>query len=156
MTLVPGLPLLLLYADCVPVVLVCERPRPAVAVVHAGWRGTLASLPGKAATALARHTGCDIAEIAAYIGPHIGTCCYEVDATLLSHFANEFDTIAAVDGHLDLDACVSASLVSVGVRPECVARVNECTMDHVDRYFSYRASGVTGRHGALAVITKVG
>lgn len=149
-------PLLLLYADCVPVVLVAEQPVPAVAVVHAGWRGALASLPGKVASALCREAPCEASAIRAYIGPHIGSCCYEVEDSLLSQFVGEFGTIAAVGGHLDLGAVVLSSLMSAGVRPEHVARVNECTMDHVDRFFSYRASGVTGRHGAVAVITKVG
>lgn len=156
LTSTPELPLMLLFADCVPVILVAEEPAAAVAVVHAGWRGALASLPGKAARALATAGGVEPSALSAYIGPHIGACCYEVDSTLLSHFVNEFGTIAAVDGRLDLGACVRASLAAAGVRPECVASVNECTLDHVDRYFSYRASAITGRHGALAVITKVG
>ena len=57
-----GLPLMLCFADCVPIVLVA--PRPAVAVVHAGWRGALASIPGKAARELARVAGCDRSRIA--------------------------------------------------------------------------------------------
>lgn len=156
LTSTPDLPLLLLYADCVPLVLVAEDPRPVVAVIHAGWRGALASLPGKAASAMCREARCDASGIHAYIGPHIGSCCYEVEPGLLSQFVGEFGTIAAVGGHLDLGAVVLSSLMSAGVRPEHVARVNECTMDHMDRFFSYRASGVTGRHGAVAVITKVG
>ena len=45
MTVEPGVPLLLCFADCVPIILVA--PGPAVAVVHAGWRGALGSLAGK-------------------------------------------------------------------------------------------------------------
>lgn len=154
-TATPDLPLLMLFADCVPVVLVSEAPR-AVAVVHAGWRGALASLPGTAATALAGHAGVAPSEITAHIGPHIGACCYEVDATLLSRFANTFDTIAAVDGRLDLAAAVTESLMRAGVREEAIVSAGACTLDHAEEYFSYRASATTGRHGALAVITKVG
>ncbi|MHB9003076.1 MAG: polyphenol oxidase family protein [Coriobacteriia bacterium] len=148
------IPLLLLYADCVPVILVAEGPDLAVAVVHAGWRGALASLPGKAVAALCAQVGCEPAGVYAYVGPHIGSCCYEVQRDLISQFTGEFGTIAAVGGHLDLGAVVLSSLMSAGVRPERVARVNECTMDHADRFFSYRASGATGRHGAVAVITR--
>ncbi|PKQ10077.1 MAG: laccase domain-containing protein [Actinobacteria bacterium HGW-Actinobacteria-9] len=150
------LPLLLLYADCVPVVLVVEHPEPAIAVVHAGWRGALTSLPATSVHAICMQSGCDPAAVRVYIGPHIGSCCYQVDDDLLSQFTGEFGTIAAVGGHLDLGAVVLSSLMSAGVRPEHVASVSECTMDHVDRFFSYRASGATGRHGAVAVITKVG
>ncbi len=153
-TSTPGLPVLMLYADCVPVVLVVAGPRPAVAVVHAGWKGALASLPGVAAERLARHAGVHVDELLAYIGPHIASCCYEVDERLLSHFCNIFDTIGAVDGRLDLAAAVRESLARAGVGPERIASVGACTRDRTDRFFSYRADPITGRHGALAVITE--
>lgn len=153
-TLAPDLPLLMLYADCVPVILVSEHPRAAVGIVHAGWRGALASLPGTAAVRLAAAAGCSPPDLAAYVGPHIGSCCYEVDKQLLSRFRDTFGTVVAADRHLDLNTAVVASLASVGVVDERIARVPECTLEHTDRFFSYRASPVTGRHGALAVITQ--
>jgi len=149
-----GLPLLLLFADCVPVVLVAPGPSPGVAVVHAGWRGALSKLPGKAARVLAHQAAVAPSELLAYIGPHIGECCYEVDDTMLSQFCNAFDTIAPVAGRLDLGAAVRESLAEAGVSPARVVDAGICTLDHVDRFFSYRASNETGRHGALAVITK--
>ncbi len=46
----PGLGLVVSYADCVPVVIVASGPAgPALAAVHAGWRGMLAGIVGKAA-----------------------------------------------------------------------------------------------------------
>lgn len=149
------IPLMMLYADCVPVILVSTAPR-AVAVVHAGWRGALAGLPGKALASLARTAGVAPSAILAYIGPHIGSCCYEVDDTLLSHFTHKFDTIAAVDGRLDLDAVVRASLRAEGLQDESVTGCGVCTRDQHERFFSYRASAITGRHAGLAAIMKVG
>lgn len=148
------LPLLMLYADCVPVVLVAFGPRRAICVVHAGWRGALAGLAGSAASALAAHAGCAIRELAAYVGPHIGPCCYEVGDDILSHFCNTFDTIGAVDGRLDLASAVREDLTRAGVVATRIAETGQCTRDHTDRFFSYRAAPVTGRHGALAVITE--
>lgn len=149
-----GLPLLMLYADCVPVILVAPPPHPAVCVVHAGWRGALSGLPGSAAVALARHAQRDASELIAYVGPHIGRCCYEVGDEILSHFCNTFDTIGPVDGRLDLGAAVRESLTLAGVLRTRIAAVESCTLDHTDRFFSYRAAPVTGRHGALAMITE--
>ncbi|MDZ4179628.1 MAG: polyphenol oxidase family protein [Coriobacteriia bacterium] len=154
-TTLAGAPLLLMYADCVPVVLVAERPTRSVAVVHAGWRGALASLPGSTARHLAGEAGCDVADLAAYIGPYVGSCCYSVGDEILSQFCNKFDTIAAVDGRLDLGAAVTESLMEAGVIKERIARVAACTAESTDRFFSYRANRVTGRHGALALITEV-
>ncbi len=154
MTTETALPLLMLYADCVPVIFAAVTPRPAVCIVHAGWRGALADLPGRAAAELASFAGCETAELRAYIGPHIGTCCYDVGDEILSQFCNTFDTIGAVDGRLDLAAAVWEGLTREGVRSTRIAEVGSCTRDHTDRFFSYRAAPVTGRHGALAVIAE--
>ena len=48
---VPGVPVLLCFADCVPVVVVCSG---GFAVVHSGWRGTYAEIAG---TAFCQETG---------------------------------------------------------------------------------------------------
>ena len=47
----PGLALMTLHADCVPILLV-DRQRPAIAAIHAGWRGTANDIAG--GTLLAR------------------------------------------------------------------------------------------------------
>jgi YfiH family protein len=151
-TRVPGLPLALCFADCVPVALVA--PGPVVAVVHAGWRGALASLPGKAASALASEAGCSAGEVVAFVGAHIRACHYQVGDAIMSQFVNTFGTVAqAHSGGLDLDAVVTASLMSAGVASCNIARLGICTAEAGDHFFSYRNSaGVTGRHAALACI----
>ena len=145
-------PLALCFADCVPVILVA--PGPAVAVVHAGWKGALASLPEKAAVHLARTAGCTTQEVVAYVGAHIRDCHYEVDSSVMSQFVNTFGTFArAVSGGLDLDAVVSASLDRAGVAQCNIVRLGVCSAEATGRFFSYRAEGgVTGRHAALVCI----
>ena len=152
MTVEPGVPLLLCFADCVPIILVA--PGPAVAVVHAGWRGALGSLPGRTVSELASLAGCEACEVTAYIGAHVRACHYQVDPEIMSQFVNTFGTLArASSGGLDLDAVVSASLDRAGVAPCNIARLGTCTAETTDRFFSYRAeSGRTGRHSALACI----
>jgi YfiH family protein len=147
-----GIPLALCFADCVPVILVA--PGPVVAVVHAGWRGALDSLPGSTATRLADLSGCEVPAVSAYIGPHIHACHYEVSSETMSQFVNTFGTLArASSGGLDLDAVVSASLDRAGVAPCNIARLGSCTAETTDRFFSYRAEGGrTGRHVAVACI----
>jgi copper oxidase (laccase) domain-containing protein len=76
MTVELGVPLLLCFADCVPVILVA--PGPAVAVVHAGWRGALGSLAGRTASELASVAACEVSELAAYVGAHVRACHYQV------------------------------------------------------------------------------
>jgi polyphenol oxidase len=152
LTLEPGTPLMLCFADCVPVVLVATGPRRAVGVVHAGWRGALSGIVAEAACRVAATAGCGTDGLLAYVGPHIGACHYEVGDEVLSQFAEAFDTIAAAQGHLDLGAVVSESLNGVGVPFSSQVRSAMCTFERTDAFFSHRAEGHTGRHGALACI----
>jgi len=151
-TMQEHVPLLLCFADCVPVVLVATGPVRGVAVVHAGWRGALARIVPEAARRLAAATGSTTGEMLAFVGPHIGACHYEVDEALLSQFVHTFGTIAAAQGRLDLGAVVSESLNGVGVPISSVCRADICTVERTDAFYSYRAEGLTGRHGALACI----
>ena len=147
-----GVPLALCFADCVPIVLVA--PGPAVAVAHSGWRGALSGIAGSTARDLASVASCDAAEIVAYIGPHIQSCHYDVGADVMSQFCNTFGTVArANSGGLDLDAVVTASLVDAGVTQCSIARLETCSAEATDRFFSYRAEGGrTGRHAALVCV----
>jgi YfiH family protein len=148
----PGTPLLLCFADCVPIILVATAPRRGVAVVHAGWRGALGRIVVEAAHKLAASAGCGTSDLLAYVGPHIEACHYEVDVTLLSQFVHTFGTIAAAQGRLDLGAVVSESLNGVGVPFSSRIRSGFCTAERTDAFYSHRAEGPTGRHGALACI----
>jgi polyphenol oxidase len=123
-------------------------------VVHAGWRGALASLPGKTASQVAREASCDTAHVRAYVGAHVRACHYEVGDALMSQFVNAFGTFArAESGGLDLESVVSASLERAGVTRCNIARLGTCSAEATDRFFSYRGEGgVTGRHAALACI----
>lgn len=144
-----GVPLLLFYADCVPVILV--RPSvPAVAVVHAGWRGAASGIVSHAARTLAGLPGPD--DMLAFVGPHIGLCCYDVGDECVSHFDSAFVTISDATPRLDLGAVVADDLARSGVPRGRQWHLGMCTAHNTDRWYSHRAEGVTGRHGALAVI----
>jgi polyphenol oxidase len=148
----PAVPLLMCFADCVPVLLVA--PGPAVGVVHAGWRGALCGLAGIAARNLAEVAKCHASQLLAYIGPHIGSCCYETDQRILSQFVNTFGTVARADsGCLNLGAVVQQSLTDAGVSTCRTTSLGRCTYEETDRFFSHRAErGLTGRHGAVGCI----
>ena len=145
-----GVPLMLLYADCVPVVLVHAEAR-AIAVVHAGWRGALEGIVGSAARELAYACGGPDG-LTAFVGPHIGPCCYEVDPVIMSQFTNRFATLSRASDRLDLAAVVSEDLVRAGVAEERQWHLGICTAHNTEHFYSYRAEGRTGRHAALVVL----
>lgn len=144
-------PVLLCFADCVPVVLVAPG---GFAVVHSGWRGTIARISRRAARVLCEETGCEPSDLLAYVGPHIGADDYEVSAELAARFAQEFGPgVIRGERNLDLSTALSVTLSEAGVPADNVGWVEESTARATDRFFSYRAEdGSCGRHGALAVL----
>ena len=146
-------PVMLCFADCVPVVLVDPAGR-GFAIAHSGWRGTVARIGAKAARELARAAGCDVANLVAYVGPHIGAADYEVSAELLERFVAEFGLGAnAGENHLDLGFCVREALLAAGIAAGNIAECNDSTASNTHRFFSYRAQGgKCGRHAAIAVL----
>ena len=148
-------PVLLCYADCVPVVLVAPG---GFAVVHSGWRGTIARISGRAARVLTDATGSSAREISAYVGPHVGAADYEVSQELLDRFVAEFgDGVRGGGRCLDLGFAVRAALEDAGVPSRSIVDCGISTVRATDRFYSYRASGgVCGRHGAIACMRSAG
>ena len=83
-----GLAALLCYADCLPLVLVA--PTGDFAVVHCGWRGTVAGIASKALGKLAAQGRCDASQVNAYIGPYIHEECFEVGQEVAQQFEEAF------------------------------------------------------------------
>lgn len=142
----PGLGLVVSYADCVPVVIVASGPQgPALATVHAGWRGMLAGIVGQTARELARHGRL----AAAVVGPSIGPCCFAVDDSLRARFQTRFPGSGGA-GAVDLWTCARQELQAAGLQPEAVTITGLCTSSD-GRFFSHRRDhGATGRHLAVA------
>ncbi len=142
----PGLGLAVSYADCVPVVTVAAGDDgPVLATVHAGWRGMLAGIVGKAAAELSRRGRL----VGAVVGPSIGPCCFTVDEELRRRFEARFPGSAGAET-VDLWRCARADLEAAGVPPTAVTVTGLCTASD-PRFFSHRRDhGATGRHLAIA------
>ena len=145
-----GAPLLLHYADCVPLILVAGGEQPAVAVIHAGRAGIMLGVVANGVRALLDQ-GYEPESISAAIGPAIGSCCYEVDAELAQSFAEQLGSDVVDNNYLDLPGAVVNELICAGVYVDSIANIDICTSCDKD-FYSYRRDGVTGRHGAIAWI----
>lgn len=144
-------PVLLCYADCVPVILTAPG---GFAVVHSGWKGTIARISAKAARALADTASCPVSAISAFIGPHIQGDEYEVSEELIERFDAESGWHnAGRTRMLDLTRAITQALVEVDVDPAHIEDTGLSTVKDNDRFYSYRAEhGTCGRHGAVAVL----
>lgn len=137
-----GLAALLLFADCVPIVLIGEVD---AAVVHAGWRGLVGGVAQQGARAM---TG---PPAAAVIGPSIGPCCFAVGDEVAEAFAGRYGAEVVLPGpRVDLWTAAVRAVGEVGVSPARVTNPRLCTMCNNDLFYSYRAEGPSaGRHGAV-------
>ncbi len=110
-----GVTLFATYADCYPIVLWDPAQRCA-ALVHAGWRGTVARVGPAAVQAMAKEYGSNPTNIRAGIGPGICGRCYEVGEEVASRFDKRFVTAGTGDRFmLDLAAANRAQLEDEGV-----------------------------------------
>jgi hypothetical protein len=158
-TTVSRVGLCVLTADCVPILLVAPRAR-LVGVVHAGWRGTVAGVTRAAVTRLLEISDTQPGEIRAALGPAIGPCCYEVDASIAEEIEARWGLMPAVrrylrngtpKARLDLRAVNVKQLTLAGLNSAAIATVGDCTCCNSVSHFSHRAAtshqgaGVTGR-----------
>jgi hypothetical protein len=138
----PQLPVLAMSADCLPIAIVRTEGARAIAVLHAGWRGLSEGVVAAGVQALGD------GPLAAVVGPAIGPCCYDVGPEV----SRLFDEDLTVDGKLDLWSAAERALRAAGV--ERVERVDLCTRDFPELFFSHRrdgrARGVQGVIGAVA------
>jgi YfiH family protein len=142
-------------ADCVPV-LIGDSRTGSFAAVHAGWRGTVASIVVKAIEKMQAEFGSEPKDITAAIGPAAGCGNYEIGEDVIDAFASAFEGSEKYfqqtrDGHalVDLHLANKDQLLSCGVPLDAIYTAPFCTMDRPDLFFSYRLEkkkfGKTGR-----------
>ncbi|MDX6514148.1 MAG: purine-nucleoside/S-methyl-5-thioadenosine phosphorylase / adenosine deaminase [Gaiellaceae bacterium] len=143
----PGVPMVAMTADCVPVALArANGGPPALALLHTGWRGLLEGIVPAGAEALGR------GRLAAAVGPAIGPCCYEVGEEVAEPFRARFGAGVVRAGRLDLWTSAERALRAAGV--EEIERLDLCTACNPDLFFSHRRdAGLTGRQGVIGLVT---
>lgn len=149
-------PVLLHYADCVPVMIV-DTKKPAICVIHAGWRGTAGGIVSKAVVALCERTGSRAQDLIAAVGPAIGSCCYQTGEEVVAQLSLTVKDAEPLiqrrqgDPYPDLKAFNAMQLLQAGVSEVDVTAW--CTACHPEIFYSHRQSqGQTGRQGALACL----
>jgi polyphenol oxidase len=135
----PGIGFGITIADCVPIFL--AHPSRAIALVHAGWRGTAGGILG-AALAAFQACGLSASDIRTHLGPAICGGCYEVGPDVYFQLAGSKPNAPRT---IDLREILARQAQAAGVRSVTISPW--CTRCHNDRYFSHR-SGDAGRQVA--------
>ena len=159
----PELPLMLCFADCVPIFFV-DAENCAIGLAHGGWKGTLKKIAAKTLLKMKSEFGTRPKNCLIGIAPSIGSCCYEIGGEVIEKckaaFPKNFDELLIErDGKIFLDLWRAnvIQFLEVGVPEENIDVAGECTCCESSWYFSYRAAQKnnldrTGRIAALIAL----
>ena len=134
-TNVPGLMLVTIYADCVPLYFV-DPVHKAIGLSHSGWKGTVHRMGKVTLERMAEEFGTRPEDVQAAIGPSICQDCYEVSEDVAEAFMNEFadhqddQLVYRKDNgkyQLNMWRANELVLLEAGIRPEYLTITNVCT-----------------------------
>lgn len=130
----PGYGVAILTADCVPL-FVWDEQANVLGLSHCGWRGVAADLPAKTVQKM-KQQGAQ-GRLCAWVGPHIQSCCFEVQKDTAIHFPQDTTTR---QGKLfvDLNQAISRQLTQNGLQLTDIVFSRHCTCCEAQHFFSYR------------------
>ncbi len=153
-----GLMLVTYYADCVPIYFF-DPVKKVIGLSHSGWRGTLLNIGGETLRVMKESYDCFPEDIFISYGPHIKTCCFEVDDDVADAFKSAFTwaqeciTKRADKWIIDLEGIITRNLIIQGVSEEKISGCRVCTKCNSDVFFSHRGSqNQTGTGAAFLMI----
>jgi YfiH family protein len=117
-------------ADCVPLLMSIGNGE-VKAAIHTGWKGIYLGIIENAVKIFHKDFSIKPEDIKAYIGPHIRSCCYDVDCDMEDKF-----NVELVNNKLDLSEIVCRELQKLGINE--IFDVKHCTFHEEDLFFSHR------------------
>lgn len=134
-TRVPGLSLLVMTADCLPIFFYAKGW---AGLAHAGWRGTQKEIALKTLNALIRCSGAHPRDVCVAFGPSISVDHYEVGPEFRGYFTPE--SLRERDGKLffNLSGENRRQLLGAGVLERHLVDLHICTVDENSDFYSYR------------------
>lgn len=151
-TNLPNIGLAVATADCLPIIFV-DPVHPALALVHAGWRGSVAGIVLETLTNMRKNYNSQPPNIAVFFGPSARSCCYKVTPEFINHIPNTYQELVIAHRnnniYMDLPLLNQLMLIEAGISPIALHnQYNFCTIC-VPEYCSYRTS--QGPHRQITV-----
>jgi len=153
-----GLPLLLLFADCVPILLY-DQQQHVLGVCHSGWRGTVNGMVTATLWAMQAAYNTTPADVLACIGPSIGPESYEVGPEVLAMAQAKLAAPERLftypngpdrNPYFDLWQANVVQLAEAGVPPYQIEVSRIDTAQTTSDFFSHRAE--QGRCGLFSMV----
>jgi YfiH family protein len=148
----------ILTADCIPLIIYDPRHH-AVAVVHAGRKGTALKICSHTVGKMQKHFGSIPRELIVGLGPGICGSCYEVDESCMEPFRKQYPEwrqFIKLRGNdkfeLDLLEANRQDGISAGLEPDNIVSSGHCTACEPESFFSYRRDGTKGRILTLVML----
>ncbi len=149
-TIQPGLALMVLVADCIPV-LFYDSKQQVIAVAHAGREGSFLNIAGKTVLRLEKEFNSSPQDIKVFLGPSIQKECYQVNRKIVRRFKKQWGTKYIYHNtSINLPLLNQSQLLKTGVKKENIFFSEIC--NHCNQnYFSYRRAenNQTGRFAGI-------
>ena len=130
-------PLAVSVADCLPVFLF-DPNNHAIAAIHAGWRGTAASITSEAIKSMMGEWGSDPSGLVAYLGPGADVCCYEIGKEVADLFDADLVEQRGGKQFLNLKKANVRQLTISGLKEDNIEVFRSCTICQPDLFHSFR------------------
>jgi len=136
---VRGVPLAIFTADCLSVFLY-DPQKPAIGLVHAGWRSSKANIISCAIKLMRDKFKSNPSRLIAGFGARIKDCCYQVSPEFVHNFSSGLVERRG-SLYLDLAQVNKKQLIDSGAREENIFDPDICTSCFNEDFFSFRKEG---------------
>lgn len=150
----PDVTLVMRFADCVPV-LMFDPERPAIGLVHAGWKGTVHQVVSRAVRKMANAFGTRPEALFVGLGPAVAGHHYPVGPEVVEAVKGSLgphaeSVLASSNGQVTFDLWEANRRLLADEGVEYIEVSEICTVCHPEDWYSHRGeAGKTGRFGAV-------
>lgn len=151
-----NLALLIKFADCTPIVLY-DKKREVLSIIHSGWRGANKKIPEKALEKMKREFKSDPKDIIAYIGPSIDIENYEVGEEVYEEFKifnNRDKFFKKIGGtwHLSMVDVNKEILLDAGIEEKNIDKSSQSTYVNLNLHSARREGKDYGLNSMLVMM----
>lgn len=149
--------LIVLTADCVPLVLV-DPVNKAVGIVHAGWKGSFLGVLDAALKTMKDIYQTNYKDLEVFFGPSALACCYEVSLDFVKNFEEKFGKTKAFflknqQNYFDNTLFLQENLKKYGILDHKICTQNSfCTICNINCCSFRREKSEARRHITMVAL----